>query len=88
MRSGRSVLAGGCSGRKPPHSCFSFRKLTEDNARFVRDISTTVTDTDLYRFRVAIPVEDAVLVVAMNNALTVLSVERTARDEVTELPTN
>ena len=65
-----------------------FRKLTEDNARFVRDISTTVTDTDPYRFRVAIPVEDAALVVAMNNALTVLSVERTARDAVTELPTN
>ena len=88
MRSGRSVLAGGCSGRKPPHSCFSFRKLTEDNAWFVRDISTSVTDTDPYRFRVAIPIEDVALVVAMDNTLTVLSVERTARDEVTELPTN
>jgi len=58
------------------------RKLTSDNARFVRRITATVTDTDPYRFRVTIPVGNETLVVAMDETLEVLSVER--QDEPAE----
>jgi hypothetical protein len=57
-----------------------FRKLTADNSQFVRGVTTTVTTTDPYRFRTTIPVEDEILVVAMNEGLDVLSVERTSQD--------
>lgn len=58
-----------------------FRKLTADNARFVRGIRSTATATDPYRFRTTIPVDDETLVVVMDEELDVLSVERTSHDE-------
>lgn len=53
-----------------------FRKLTGDNARFVRDVTQTVVQRDPYRFRVTIPVESDVLVVTLDEDLDVRSVER------------
>jgi hypothetical protein len=53
-----------------------FRKLTWDNARFVRGISQDVVDTEPYRFRVRIPVDGEVLTVHLDANLDVLSVER------------
>jgi hypothetical protein len=53
-----------------------FRKLTWDNARFVRDITQTVVDIDPYRFRVRISVDDEALTVHLDERLDVLSVER------------
>jgi DNA-binding transcriptional ArsR family regulator len=53
-----------------------FRKLTWENARFVRGIAQTVVDTDPYRFRVRIPVDGEALVVSLDETLDVLSVER------------
>ncbi|WP_158057853.1 winged helix-turn-helix domain-containing protein [Halorussus halophilus] len=54
------------------------RKLTSDNAQFVRDVTGTVTDTDPFRFRVTIPIEDDTLVVSMDEELDVLSARRTS----------
>lgn len=53
-----------------------FRKLTWENARFVKDISETVLDTDPYRFRVTIPVGDDRIVVEMDEELAVTDVSR------------
>jgi hypothetical protein len=58
-----------------------FRKLTWDNARYVRNIDQAVVETDPYRFRVRIEVDDDALVVMLDDELDVLSVERTD-DEV------
>lgn len=52
------------------------RKLTWENARFVRDIAGTVVETDPYRFRVTVPIDDDRLVVDMDEDLAVLSVRR------------
>lgn len=52
-----------------------FRKLTGENARFVRDITQEVVDTDPYRFEVRIPVDGEAIVVELDAALDVLSVE-------------
>lgn len=53
-----------------------FRKLTDDNAAFVREASATVVQRDPYRFRVDLPVDDQRLVVRMDADLTVLGTER------------
>ena len=53
-----------------------FRKLTWENARFVRDITGTVVEADPYRFRVTIPVDADRLLVEMDGGLGVLSVQR------------
>jgi DNA-binding transcriptional ArsR family regulator len=53
-----------------------FRKLTWENARFVRNISQEVLDTDPYRFRVRVAVDDEAVVVDMDESLDVVSVER------------
>lgn len=58
-----------------------FRKLTGDNARFVRDITEAVVDTDPYRFRVSIPVGGETLVVHLDESLDVVDAERTASDD-------
>lgn len=52
-----------------------FRKLVEDNAEIVRDITESVRSTDPYRFRVRIPVDDRVLLVDIDEDLEVASVE-------------
>lgn len=53
-----------------------FRKLTWENARFVRNITHEVVDTAPYRFEVRIPVGGEALVVDLDADLDVLSVER------------
>lgn len=53
-----------------------FRKLTWDNARFVRNIAETVVETDPYRFRVTIPVGGDQLTVDVDEQLEVLDVEQ------------
>jgi DNA-binding transcriptional ArsR family regulator len=55
-----------------------FRKLTWDNARYVRQIDQEIVGTDPYRFRVRIEVDDDALVVVLDDDLDVLSVERAA----------
>lgn len=58
-----------------------FRKLTSENARFVREITTTVTATDPYRFRVSIRVDGDTLVVSMDQQLAVRSVDRSTQSD-------
>jgi DNA-binding transcriptional ArsR family regulator len=53
-----------------------FRKLTWENAKYVRGITQSVIDTDPYRFRVRIPVDDAALVVHLDDELDVESIDR------------
>lgn len=53
------------------------RKLTWDNAAFVRDVTCTAVETDPSRFRVTVPVEDDAVVVDMDESLDVLRLERT-----------
>lgn len=53
-----------------------FRKLTWDNARFVRGVTGTVVETDPYRFRVTISIEEDAMVILLNESLDVLDVER------------
>lgn len=57
------------------------RKLTWDNARFVRGIQTTVVEPEPYLFRVTIPVEDDTLVALLDENLDVLTIRRGDGDE-------
>ena len=57
-----------------------FRKLTWDNATFVRDIAGTVAETDPYRFRVTVPIEQDALVVTLDEELDVLDVTHRSTD--------
>lgn len=54
-----------------------FRKLTWDNAKFVRNITERVVETDPYRFQVTVPVDAETLVVQVNDELDVIETERT-----------
>ncbi len=56
------------------------RKLTSDNARFVRDITETAVETDPYRFRVTVPVDGDTLVVSLDENLDILSVDHGASE--------
>lgn len=58
-----------------------FRKLTWDNAEFVREVTGTVVATDPYRFRVTVPVEGETLVVILDEDLDVRSVEHGPDDD-------
>ena len=53
-----------------------FRKLTGDNGRFIREITSSVVDTDPYRFRVTIPVDEDALVVSLDADLAVTAIDR------------
>jgi DNA-binding transcriptional ArsR family regulator len=55
------------------------RKLTWDNERFVNQISVTPVETDPYRFRVTVPVDDETLTVRLDDSLDVRRVERDER---------
>jgi DNA-binding transcriptional ArsR family regulator len=53
-----------------------FRKLTWENAEYVRNVTQEVVERDPYRFRVRIPIEDEAIVVHLDERLDVRSVER------------
>ena len=53
-----------------------FRKITWDNERFMRDVTSTVAGTNPYRFRVVVPIDDEQLVVTLDDRLDVLQVEK------------
>lgn len=57
------------------------RKLTRANARYVRDITGSVVETDPYRFRVTVPIEGERLEVDLDAELDVLGVRRADGDE-------
>lgn len=53
-----------------------FRKLTWENARIARNVDVQILDTDPYRFRVTITVEDDRLVATVDDELSIDSVDR------------
>jgi DNA-binding transcriptional ArsR family regulator len=57
-----------------------FRKLTDDNAPYVRDVEVAVLATDPHRFEVTVPVDDEVLVVELDADLDVVESTRRPRD--------
>ena len=56
------------------------RKITGDNAKFMRRITETVVETDPYRFEVTVPVEGETLVVSLNDDHDVLTATVTDDD--------
>lgn len=52
-----------------------FRKITWDNERYMRNITGTVVETDPYRFRIVVPIEDEKLVVTVDEALDAIDIE-------------
>lgn len=51
-----------------------FRKLTEENAPYIKDISETIVSEDPMRIRVTLPVADRTLHVTVDDALDVVDV--------------
>lgn len=53
-----------------------FRKITWDNRKFMRNITSSVAATDPYRFEITIPIDDQKLLVTLDEDLGVVGIER------------